>query len=80
MQVSREYVLGELRLARDALDTWIADLENPMEVFADGSEQKVYPDGVPVSLSIAELDGIPENQLKAELMAMAGMLEALAAT
>jgi hypothetical protein len=80
MQVSREYVLKELALSRDILSAWLKDIENPMQAHPGGGESLVYPDGVPLSLSVAELEGIPENQLRAELMAIAGKLEALATT
>lgn len=80
MQVSREFLLEELKLTAKQLKAWIRDIENPMEVQPGGEVTPMYPEGVPTSVSIADLEGIPENQLRAELMAMAGKLEALAAT
>jgi len=80
MQVSREHVLAELRLTVEQLQSWIKDIECPMKAHPGGGESPVYPGGIPVAVSIADLDAIPENQLRAELMAIAGKLEALAAT
>jgi hypothetical protein len=80
MQVSREFLLEELKLTVKQLKAWIKDIEDPMEAHPGGGESRVYPEGVPMSISIADLEGIPENQLRAELMVMAGKLEALAAT
>jgi hypothetical protein len=80
MQVSREFLLSELRLVRETLDGWIRDIEKPMQVHPGGGESPIYPNGVPPSVSIVDLEGIPEQQLRAELMAMAGKLEALAVT
>lgn len=80
MQVGREFMLAELKLTRDFLDEWIQDIEEPTQVHPDGGTSKIYVDGVPVGLSISDLEGVPENQLRAELMAIAGKLEALATT
>jgi len=80
MQVSREYVLAELKLTSKLLKEWIRDIEDPTQLHPGGGQSQLYPGGVPVGLSLAELEGIPENQLRAELMAMAGKLEALATT
>lgn len=79
MQVSREYAIAELTAIRDGLTAWIKDLENPMGASPDG-DVPFYPDGVPVSTSVVDLKGIPVSQLRAELMAMTGKLESLAAT
>ena len=78
MQVSREFAIKELEAVRDGLAAWIKDLDAPMGLTSDGSETPFYPEGVPVSLSVAELEGIPVSQLRAELLAMAAKLEALA--
>lgn len=78
MQVSREYALKELIAVRDGLDAWIRDLTNPTGLNPDGSETPFYADGVPVSVSVVELEGIPVSQLRAELLHMASKIEALA--
>ena len=80
MQVSREYALKELIAVRDGLDAWIRDLTNPTGLTPDGGETPFYPEGVPVSVSVSELEGIPVSQLRAELMHMAAKIEALAQT
>jgi len=80
MQVSREYAIAELRSVRDGLDAWAKDLEKPMAVNRDGSETPFYPDGVPISISVEELEGIPVSQFRAELLAMSAKLEAMAAS
>lgn len=78
MQVSREYAVAELKSVVGALSAWVQDLETPTAVDQNGHEHPIYPDGVPVALSIAEMEGIPAHQLRAELLAIAGKLEALA--
>ena len=80
MQVSREFILEELALTVKQLKAWIKDIDDPTQAHPGGGESRIYPEGVPTSISITDLEGIPENQLRAELMAMAGKLEALAAT
>lgn len=78
MQVSREYALAELKAVRDAIESWIREMENPAAIGPGGNEIPFYPDGVPPGLSVADVEGVPEVQLRAELMAIAGKLEALA--
>lgn len=78
MQVSREYALKELAAVHEGLGAWIRDLDVPMAIAKDGSEVPFYPEGVPVSTAVAELEGIPVSQLRAELLHMAAKLEALA--
>lgn len=77
MQVSREYALTELESVRKTLSGWIRDIKDPTVLEGD-DEKKVYPDGVPKGLSVTSLEGIPSDQLRAELLAMSGKLEALA--
>jgi hypothetical protein len=77
MQVSREYALDELKGIRKNISGWIRDIDKP-SVLVDGEERQAYPDGVPNGLSIDSVDGVPLNQLRAELIAMAGRIEALA--
>lgn len=83
MQVSREFTLAQLKLVRDTLSSWIKDIDIPMEAHADGTEVPIYSEEMmpmPLSISIADLEGIPETQLRAELMSLAATLEGLAAT
>jgi len=78
MQVSREYALRELQAMAATLAEWGRELDCPAELTADGMERPVYPDGVPVGLSVDDVEGFPATQFRAELMAIAGRLEALA--
>lgn len=80
MQVSREYALKELEGAREAIDAWIKELTKPMLLDEGGAEVNPYPDGVPQGLSVVNVEGIPVDQFKGELMAIAGKLESLAVT
>jgi len=80
VQVSREYAIAELTSVRDTLSNWIKDLDNPTAINRGGLETAFYPDGVPISTSVSDLEGIPVHQLRAELLAIAGKLESLAAT
>ena len=78
MKVSREYAIAELEQARKILAGWVRDLRKPTAIDGDGGEVACYPDGVPEGLSVDGVRGIPVGQLQAELVAMAGKLEALA--
>lgn len=78
MKVSREYAIAELEQARKILAGWIRDLKKPTAITDLGEEVPCYPDGVPEGLSIDSIHGIPVQQFQAELVAMAGKLEALA--
>ena len=78
MQVSREYALEELSSARKTLSGWIKDLKDPQALHEDGSTSSHYPDGVPEGLSVDSIKGIPVDQLRAEMLALSGKLEALA--
>jgi len=78
MLVSREYAMQELRTAAETLGAWLRELDNPAEALPGGGERPFYPDGVPQGLSVDDVDGIPAGQLRAELLALAGKLEALA--
>lgn len=81
MQVSRDYALAELKSIRDTLEEWIDTLENPVLSDAHtGQTVPAYSGEVPSGVSVAEMDGVPSDQLKAELMAVAGRLESLAVT
>lgn len=80
MQISREYALKEMEGARDALVAWIKELSEPEVLNGAGKAVPAYPNGVPEGLSVERLEGIPVAQLKAELMAIAAKLEALAVT
>jgi len=77
MQVSREYALRELQSMAATLSDWAKELDSPAVLTNEG-ETPVYPDGVPIGLSVDDVEGIPSPQLRAELMAIAGRLEALA--
>lgn len=78
MRVSREYALAELKSARDAIVGWIEELEDPSVYGEVGGVVRAYPGGVPTGLSVESVEGIPVDQLRAELVALAGKLEALA--
>jgi hypothetical protein len=78
MQVSREYALRELESIAATLAEWGRELHCPAELTADAVERSVYPDGVPAGLSVDDVEGFPGTQFRAELMAIAGRLEALA--
>lgn len=78
MKVSREYTIAELEQARKVLAGWIRDLKKPMVADPNGGESVCYPEGVPEGLSVDSIRGIPVGMLQAELVAMAGKLEALA--
>lgn len=79
MQVSRDYALSELKGVRDTLNEWIETLEDPKYIDDAGEEKSAY-DSIPSGRSVADLEAIPAEQLKAELMAIAGRLESLAVT
>jgi hypothetical protein len=78
MQVSREYAIRELITTIDALTAWRAELEQPAALDKTGTEVPFYPDGVPSGLSVDDVEGVPAAQFRAELLAIAGKLEALA--
>lgn len=78
MQVSREYALNELDGAKKAIGLWIKELKTPSRLLPDGTSVPIYQDGVPVGLSVSSVEGIPTDQLRAELLALSGKLEALA--
>ncbi len=80
MKVSREYAIGELETVRKTLSDWLRDLKTPTVMGPDGkSEMKPYgDDGPPKGLSVDSIEGIPVEQFRAEIMAMAGKLAALA--
>lgn len=77
MRISREYAIAELVQARKVLDGWIRDLKKPT-IMREDIVADAYPHGVPEGLSVDSIVGIPVDQLQAELVAMAGKLEALA--
>jgi hypothetical protein len=79
MKVSREFAIAELEQVRKILAGWIRDLKTPTGMSGTGTVP-LYPEGVPEGLSVDSVQGIPAQQLQAELVAIAGKLEALAAT
>lgn len=80
MKVSREYAIAELEGVRKTLSGWIKDLQKPTRLSEDGkSEEPCYGDeGPPKGLSVESVEGIPADQFRAEVLAMAGKLAALA--
>ena len=78
MNVSREFAMDTMKSVRKTLGDWVRELETPTEINAKGEEDKIYPNGVPKGLSVSATGGIPVDQLRAELLAMAGILESLA--
>lgn len=78
MNVSREFAMETMKSVRKSLGDWVRELETPTEINAKGEEQKIYPNGVPKGLSVSTVPGIPVDQMRAELLAMAGFLESLA--
>lgn len=77
MDVSREYALSELKGAVMALNAWVKELEEPTVFDGQGGEVPAYTDGIPPGLSVSHMECIQADQLKAELLAVAGKLEAL---
>lgn len=77
MKVSREFAIEQLKLVRKNLSDWIRDLEKPTTM-VEGEEVLIYEGGVPNGISVDSLEGIPAEQLAAELSANAGILLALA--
>jgi len=81
MMISREYAISELDGVARSLKNWARELKAPMAITEDGSVVPAYGDeGPPEGLSVSELRCIASEQLKAELAALAGRLEALAVT
>ncbi len=78
MNVSREFAIDQLKAVRKTLGDWVRDLEKPTVVGPDGKDVEAYQGEVPEGLSVSSIDGVPSEQLRAELIAMAGILEALA--
>lgn len=81
MQVSREYAIETLEQVRKNLSTWITDLKKPSVFNERGEEVPCYPEsGVPRGLSVSNVEGIPVDQFRSELLLNAGILETLATT
>ena len=81
MEISREMAIRELEQARKDLTAWIKELRNPTLMDATkGKEKPEFPKGIPKGLSVSSLQSIPVNQLRAELVATAAKLEAIAST
>lgn len=83
MEISREMAIRELEQVRKDLTAWIKELRSPTVMYegVDGSrEEPEFPNGIPKGLSVSALKSIPVNQLRAELVAIAAKLEALAST
>lgn len=78
MNVSREFAMDTMKSVRKTLGDWVRELETPTQVNAKGETEKIYPSGVPKGLSVSSTEGIPVDQMRAELLAMAGILESLA--
>lgn len=71
MHISREFAVNELESIRKALGQWLRELKKP-----DAYEGK----DIPEFLSVNQVDGIPVDQLRSELVACAAKLEALASS
>lgn len=81
MEISREMAVRELEQARKDLTAWIKELRNPTLMSNKGEEKPEFPKGkIPKGLSVSAFKAIPVNQLRAELIATAAKLEALAST
>jgi len=78
MNVSREFAIDTIKSVRKTLGDWVRDLEKPMTIDSAGKEIPIYENGVPKGTSVSSVQGIPEDQLRAELLAMSGILESLA--
>jgi hypothetical protein len=77
MNLSREFVLANLKQVRKNLSDWIRELEKPT-ILEGGKEVEVYPDGnIPKGISVGSMEGIPAEQFKSELTADAGILLAM---
>ena len=75
MNVSREFAIQELESVRKHIGLWIRELKDPSS-YKDAEGKLSIPSG----LSVSQVEGVPTNQLRAELTACAAKLEALAAT
>ena len=73
MNVSREFAKEQLALVRERLGHWVDEIDKP----TDESGALIYPEGVPKGMTVSEL-GIDADQARAELVALAGILEAIA--
>ena len=71
MKVSREFTISELESIRKNIGQWIRDLKKPEPY--EGQD-------IPAYLSVDQVEGIPVDQLRSELVACAAKLEALAAS
>lgn len=80
MNVSREFTVEQLKLIRKGVSGWIGELEKPATKNEKGENVPLYPGRIPEGLSVSSVEGIPAEQLRAELTAMAGILLALANT
>ncbi len=80
MQVSREFALEELKTLRNHLSSWITLLDKPTVIDPEGNEVEAFPGGIPEGLSVIQIRGVPMEQMKAELAAIAGRLEVLVST
>jgi len=65
MYASREYVLAQMKLVRENVDSWVRELES-----------KDLPEGISVEM----MDHIPNEQFRAELALMGASLHAMATT
>lgn len=80
MEISREMAIQEIESVRKVLGAWVRELRKPSVMDKKGNVKECYPEGVPKGLSVSSLQGIPVNQLRAELTACAGKLEAICST
>ena len=64
---------------QEELLSWIKELDKPKVATVSGAKE-AYPNGIPEGLSVAQVTGIPVEQLRAELVVLAAKLEALAST
>jgi hypothetical protein len=71
MNVSREFAIQELESIRKVLGQWLRDMKKP-----EAYEGKAIPE----YMSVHQVEGIPVDQLRAELTACAAKLEALASS
>lgn len=77
MSISRKMAIEELKLTHKHLGQWIDELENPGAVGPGGN---LVPVPVPDDASVADMETVPREQLRAELAMMSAKLEAIATT
>ena len=88
MRVSREVAIKEIEQIRSLLTQWLKDLKEPRALQFSQKQGYVVVDTydrdasdkliIPPSIPVHDIDGIPVEQLRAELILCAHKLEALA--